>query len=497
MTNLLLLLLLAAPDRTAELAKIVERNAKLPYEQRDRADAIRKLGRIGSPASTKILIGLLDDAFAHQQDNAVSALIQLKKSENREASVALLAKKLAKSRSETVRRHLCTALGLIGDPTALAALSGQVQSEAGAVALSRIGGEKAVMILRGGTARKESRAHCVRALGFQADQEGFIRQFATDADDAVRAAVVDALVRSGSQDVPRENPGEMQGIALAEALPQLRDVELAKALLAHDSWRVRAAAIQGCRDARRGIFVAPLVVRLGNERGRLRFDVWNALRALTGKEIPPDPEQWRAILPWDGPAPDAAGATPGHETKTRAYFGLPVASERIAFVFDVSGSMRDDGKIEQARAQFAKTAATLGNEQRYDLFVYRYLLKYPPRPKLERAFGKLQAGRGRKANGWLKKQPARGGGAIYDGLVAAMLDPEVDTIYLLSDGVPSYGTVSRDYRVRQEVRRVNRWRRVAIHTILLGTRGTDRKFMLALATENGGFAVGADGKPLR
>lgn len=78
-----------------------------------------------------------------------------------------------------------------------------------------------------------------------------------------------------------------------------------------------------------------------------------------------------------------------------------------------------------------------------------------------------------------------------------MLDPEVDTIYLLSDGVPSYGTVSRDYRVRQEVRRVNRWRRVAIHTILLGTRGTDRKFMLALATENGGFAVGADGKPLR
>ena len=78
-----------------------------------------------------------------------------------------------------------------------------------------------------------------------------------------------------------------------------------------------------------------------------------------------------------------------------------------------------------------------------------------------------------------------------------MDDDEVDTIYLLSDGVPSYGTVARDFRVLQEVRRHNRWRRVVIHTILLGTKGTDRKFMASLAGATGGRAVDADGRSLR
>jgi len=78
-----------------------------------------------------------------------------------------------------------------------------------------------------------------------------------------------------------------------------------------------------------------------------------------------------------------------------------------------------------------------------------------------------------------------------------MEDPEVDTIYLLSDGVPSYGTVSRDYRVLQEVRRHNCWRRVAIHAILPVSKGTDRKFMRSLAAQNGGIAVDAAGQRLR
>ncbi|MHC4731061.1 MAG: hypothetical protein ACYS6Z_10795, partial [Planctomycetota bacterium] len=131
------------------------------------------------------------------------------------------------------------------------------------------------------------------------------------------------------------------------------------------------------------------------------------------------------------------------------------------------------------------------------LFVYRYYLEYPPRPRLERCFQKLTAGRAKKAAGWLRKQEAKGAGAIYDALVAALLDPEVDTIYLLSDGVPSFGTVKRDYRIHQEIRKRNRWRRVVIHTILLGTKGTDRKFMQRLASDSGGVAVDVTGRRLR
>ncbi|MDH3590990.1 MAG: hypothetical protein OER88_03875, partial [Planctomycetota bacterium] len=142
------------------------------------------------------------------------------------------------------------------------------------------------------------------------------------------------------------------------------------------------------------------------------------------------------------------------------------------------------------------TAGALAQDQRFDAFVYRYLLDYPPKPKLERCFGKLVAGKSKTARRWLEKQPAKGGGAIYDALAAALADPEVDTIYLLSDGVPSYGTIKRSWRVRQEIERANRWRRVVIHTILLGKRGTDVEFMKRLALENGGVAVDQDGRRL-
>ena len=509
---LALLLLVGAPDDVEKLAQTVQRNAKLPYEQREREKAIRSLGRIGSPAGTKVLIGLLDDAFAHQQDGAVSALIALKRRSpaERAASLTVLTKALTSSRNPTVRRHLATALGRIGDPRGVDALAAALAREkderaarAQAVALGRIGGPEAIAALEKVAAGKSvARADAVRALGPANGRIEFVIRFAKDPHDAVRAAVVDALRTLGSESIPCDDPGELQGIALADSIGRLPNValaaELARDLLSHDSWRVRAAGIQGV-EARKDAALLPLLVTcMDRERGRLRHDAWRALRRLTGKDLPLDVAQWKALgelrIAQD-PAPDD-GAGP-KETKSAVYFGLPVVSDRIAFVFDVSGSMRDDGKMELARKSFAETAASLGPDQRYDLFVYRYLLDYPPRPRLERAFGKLVAGKTKKAQRWLNKQAAKGGGAIYDALMAALEDPDVDTLYLLSDGVPSYGTIKRDFRVLQEVRAKNRWRRVVIHTILLGSRGTDRKFMRALARDNGGVAMGSDGRPLR
>jgi hypothetical protein len=252
--------------------------------------------------------------------------------------------------------------------------------------------------------------------------------------------------------------------------------------------------VAGVERLRDPTLVGDLVELMAGEPGRLRHDAWAALRRLTGKDIPPDPEQWRAILPVASLAAEEIDAADPETTS--AYYGLPVYSRRIAFVFDVSGSMRDDGKIESAREQFAATVKRLAPEQRYDLFVHRYLLEYPPRPRLERAFGRLTAGRARKSTAWLGRQEAKGAGALYDALLAAMLDGEVDTIYLLSDGVPSFGTIKRDYRILQEIRRRNRWRRVVIHTILLGSKGTDREFMAQLAGEHGGTAVDAQGRRL-
>jgi len=510
----LLPLTFLAPD-VAELKQILERHERDPYEQRERTRAIRDLGRIGSAESTRALEALLDDPFAHVRDAAVSALIALKRqpADRRAPSLEMLGEALGRRRRPETRRHLATALGLIGDRAAVPELADALRREknpdvtgALAQALSRLQDERAIPVLKDkAEKRPAARAACLRALGWFPNTAGFASGHRDDDSDDVKAAVVEVLARRGKPVLPEHEvtdaDGERFGIALAETLPSMRDPALrrrrAGALLRHPSWRVRAAAIDGVVAVRDPVLVADLVERMASEPGRLRGDAWNALRALTGREIGPDPELWKALLPLET-LPEEGAERKAHGMKaTAAYFEIPVYSRRIAFVFDVSGSMRDDGKMEKARAQCAATLAKLDDDQRYDLFVYRYLLDYPPRPKLERAFGKLIAGRTRRAVRWLKRQPAKGGGAIYDGLVAAMDDPDVDTIFLLSDGVPSYGTVSRDFRVRQEVRRHNRWRRVAIHTVLLGTRGTDRRFMKRLASENGGIAVDGSGRPLR
>jgi len=511
---LALLIVLAAPESVSDLRAVLRKHEKDPYEQFARVRAIRSLGRLGTPESTQALESCLEDPFAHVRDEAVSGLIQLKRADAKERakSLEMLGDYLNRRRNPETRRHLSTALGLIGDPAALPALLKALKrekdeqvGEAIVLALVRLNDESCVgELATKARVSKILRAACIRGLGNFSGGGEVVLAYRDDPSDAVRAALIDALVERGRPILPdldsESRFGPLAGIALADALPRHRDASLARRraaiLLRHDSWRVRAAAIAGVVAMRDPTLLEDLVETLAGE-GRLRHDAWVALRSLTGRNLPPDPEQWRALLPLrELPGVDADAVGAATEKTTSAYFGLPVYSNRIAFVFDVSGSMRDDRKIELARERFADTVKTLAPEQRYDLFVYRYLLDYPPRPRLERAFGKLVSGKAESTTKWLSKQEAKGGGAIYDALVAAMDDPEVDTIYLLSDGVPSYGSVARDFRVLQEVSRHNRWRRVVIHTILLGSKGTDRKFMASLAAATGGRAVDADGRSL-
>ena len=501
----LALLLLLAPDPVDEQLSILRRLSKLPYEQGKRLTAIGKLGRIGSEDSTRALEGLLEDPFGHVQDAAVSALIQLKRksAEERVASLALLADFLQRRREPRTRFHLATALGLIGDRRAVPGLilalrkaRDPVALEAIAQALARLGDERAFEPLKQRARRSLGRAACLRALGGFSHAAEAAWSYWKDGDDSVRAAIVDVLVQrkreiaSGLEHVHAVGP--RLGIALADALTAVRDDALARRraaeLLKHRDWRVRAAAIAGVVRLRDASLLPDLVEVLAREEGRLRFDAGTALRRLTGKDIGPDPVQWRAILPMAELPPPAAqeGAKEAKGAGTQAYFTLPVYSQRIAFVFDVSGSMRDKNKIQTARSEFAETAKTLRKDQRYDLFVLRFPLQYPLRPRLERAFGKLVSGKSRAAVAWLKKQEAKGGGALYDALLAAIHDDEVDTIYLLSDGVPSYGTVSRGWRIVQEIRRLHRWRRVVIHGIMLDDSKWGIQFMRDLAEATGG-----------
>ncbi len=85
-----------------------------------------------------------------------------------------------------------------------------------------------------------------------------------------------------------------------------------------------------------------------------------------------------------------------------------------------------------------------------------------------------------RALGGIGKQDAKGWGAFYEPLTAA-LETEADTIVLLSDGSPSRGILDR-----MEFPKANRFRQVAVCTVLIGTKGADQDFMRDLSAETGG-----------
>jgi hypothetical protein len=55
----------------------------------------------------------------------------------------------------------------------------------------------------------------------------------------------------------------------------------------------------------------------------------------------------------------------------------------------------------------------------------------------------------------------------HEGLRKAFEDPDVDTVFFLSDGHPTVGAVVDPERILADVREWNRWRRVRIHAIAL------------------------------
>ena len=79
-----------------------------------------------------------------------------------------------------------------------------------------------------------------------------------------------------------------------------------------------------------------------------------------------------------------------------------------------------------------------------------------------------------------------GGTNLYDGLALALADEEVDTIFLLSDGVPGVGTYVAKDDILRAVKRLNQTKRVAIHAVSIGR---DSALMRELAEENGGKYV--------
>ena len=280
------------------------------------------------------------------------------------------------------------------------------------------------------------------------------------------------------------------GLQLLLELGSDAGIEAAQACVGHKQWEARSLAFRYLTKHRDAASIPLLIGRYGKEDGRLGAELDQALFAHTATRCFSKKE-------WDGwwqknglgfalPHADTikAGGTSGGG-KTIAYHDIPVVSNRIAFLVDRSGSM--DAKIgtdqkrtrlDEAKAQLARVVQALPAEHRVNVISYG--------SEVHPLWGELRPLNNDNRDELLEKVRKFnmvGSTNIFDTIERAFADPDVDTIYLLTDGDPSAGRVKDVDGIAEEVRRWNRTRQLVIHCIGIGI---DSPLLKRLAAENGG-----------
>lgn len=310
-----------------------------------------------------------------------------------------------------------------------------------------------------------------------------------------RAAVLEALAELKPDAVPPLIPDAIDDkdyrVKMTAAWVAKTDEAGAPAtlgtLINDKDWRVRVAAIEGCTDLRSRECVALLINRFGEEDGRLRLDILYALMDLTGKNLGLDPQPWRDWWTVNeknfepvarDPKKKGRGQVVDAGAATSSFFEIPILSTRIAFVMDLSGSMKGPyptkdpnkptDKLERVKAEMKTTIDGFKPEQCFNILCLGSADDgtYDTNGKVWKKMLVPATPAGKKdAAAFIDGQQAKGWTNIYDALVLAMEDPDVDTIFLLSDGGASRGIFSDITDILDQVAVGNKYRKVHVHTV--------------------------------
>jgi HEAT repeat protein len=292
-------------------------------------------------------------------------------------------------------------------------------------------------------------------------------------------------------------------------------------------WQVRltacrALAVLGDADA-----VEPLIERLETEHGRIHREILRALRAVTHETFGPNPVTWRnwwksqkpkGLPPPPPPSvkknpeddryapPKRPGDDPRYEDPT--YYGRRMFAQSAVFVLDLSlsmetsietpkefqeklGTMAAGTRADVARASAKKAIASLDPRVRFNLVFFSTEVKpwkdalMPLGPIREAAISAVQ------------NAPLEGETNIFGALKAAFglhekptlsadLDSMPDEIWFLTDGTPTHGDITDNETILSWVRDLERFAKVKLNVIAMGSLGLDLPFLKRMADENGG-----------
>ncbi|MCI0340780.1 MAG: HEAT repeat domain-containing protein [Planctomycetales bacterium] len=319
------------------------------------------------------------------------------------------------------------------------------------------------------------------------------------ASAVVRTAATRAIGRLGIPEIPLP----------AEALAPL---------FADTAWPVRWRAIEAAGALKSEASVEPLIAALARETGRVREAAQAALLAITGADVPDDPDLWRAWLKArreTGSLVGKRGRGPGTQRAPR-FYGIPVTGSRVAFVVDTTGSMlrrhdpaavarwlardaesgrppyRGANFLDLAKYELSNAIRELPGTTAFTVVTFSSDLVKVWAPALVRASAESKA----EALAWVDALGGGGGTNLYDGLVRAFELAErqsvdfatgPDTVLLFTDGEVNMGSRTNPGEIRAILRALHGLRHVRLHTIGLGTYDAD--MLRGLAEDSGGTFV--------
>ncbi len=306
---------------------------------------------------------------------------------------------------------------------------------------------------------------------------------------------------------------------VASLIPLLRDPFL----------EVQIAAVHALKQIGGREVVEAFIDDFPKFKGRVLDDVSDSLLWLTGEDFGTSRVSWEAWWQSKGKDAEIRGISrdefdrireESRNNTTGTYYGLRVISKFVTFIVDISGSMEEpyevdsvklpggrkkrkgstgvaeeEGKagakkkevlpkIEVARRELIRVLDGIPSGTQFNIIPFESSFT-PWRPALVQMDDDVRL----QAIEFVKHLNPRGMTNVYDTIASALKDPEVNTIYFLSDGAPTMGKITEPQGILDEIKELNAERKVKIHTIGFHLDPGAASLMRKLAEQNHGDFV--------
>ncbi len=348
----------------------------------------------------------------------------------------------------------------------------------------------------------------LKSLGKKEDAPLALKALSNKEED-VRAAAVWALIYLDLDAVLKEEEKILKDSNFKVINTYIRRLEekssndatrVAKKMLTHKQWHVKVQAIDTLSYFPDKEAVTMLIERLKEEKFRVAEDISDTLYRLTDKDIGPNAKGWESWWKANQEKFSLIKRTRKDDYKKKikelknakkeskiVYHGIPITSDHVAFLIDTSDSQKEAfGKatrIEKVKEEMIRILKIFKPEYHFNIISFNTSIYPFSKEPVQASSGNINT-----AAAWVEKFKAEKRTNVYDAITAA-LDPEIDTLILLTDGAPTDGVYVSSNEMLEAIFEWNEVHHVIIHTVYIGISDEGAKMLSDISGLTNGLTV--------